>query len=112
MKKYYVKDGNVMHSDAGMEDYCGVMYDPDEVDARIAKLERLLDVERRVVAAAHQSAAVAVKWKADAERLGARVNELEKALRFYAKVIGQSKSMDMRIVHQDGGEIARKALGL
>jgi hypothetical protein len=39
MKKYYVRDGNVCHSNEGMEDDCGVMYDPVEVDARIAELE-------------------------------------------------------------------------
>jgi hypothetical protein len=42
MRKYYVKDGNVHHSDAGIENDCGVMYDPEEVDARIEMLESAL----------------------------------------------------------------------
>lgn len=38
MKKYYVHDGNVCHSNGGMEDDCCVMYDASDVDARIAQI--------------------------------------------------------------------------
>ena len=35
---------------------------------------------------------------------------LREALEFYARVLGQSKSMDRRIVHQDSGDKAKQAL--
>lgn len=41
-----------------------------------------------------------------------RILELRNALIFYSVVLGQSKSMDYRIIHQDGGKKARVALRL
>lgn len=40
-----------------------------------------------------------------------RIETLEKALQFYAKHLGQSHSLDYRIIVQDGGKRAREALG-
>lgn len=39
-----------------------------------------------------------------------RVREMRGALMFYERSLGLSKSLDRRIVHQDGGERARNAL--
>lgn len=41
MKQYYVRDGNVLHSTDGADEYC-LMYDSEEVDTRIEKLESAL----------------------------------------------------------------------
>lgn len=57
----------------------------DYAKSRIAELERLLDVERRATAAAQEQADKASRWEAEANRLGERVAELEKALRHFAK---------------------------
>lgn len=65
----------------------------EEKDARIAELERHATVQYH-------------------DALHRRIAELENALRWYAVTLGNSRSMDMRIIHQDGGQKARDALGL
>lgn len=67
--------------DAFTHQYCHSDSEVEDLRDRIAELERLLDVERRAVAAAHGSAEIAVRWEAEAKKLGERVVELEKALR-------------------------------
>lgn len=81
MKKHFV-DRDRMYST--YQHHTGTaVYLASAVDARIVELERLLDVERRAVAVAHQHADIAVRWETAAKELAKRVDELEKALRAY-----------------------------
>lgn len=80
MKKYYVRDGNVAHSDAGMEDDCGVMYDPNEVEARVAKLEHELEIRKAAVEAQHDLIKQVRTLTRSNARLRAKIDRLSRSL--------------------------------
>jgi len=49
-------------------------------------------------------------WKQRAESAEAKLKKCREALEFYARILGNSKSMDIRIIHQDGGNRAQQTL--
>lgn len=103
-------NGLSQHAAAMREDSeDGAYYHRADVDAREAQWIAIDRAQKARIAELELSAQQSALERDFAIE---RVAEMAKALQFYAKVLGQSKSMDMRIIHQDGGKTARNALAL
>lgn len=90
----------------------------ERVNATGSDIGTLLQAERdrrALLAELDRMSAELEEWKRGSvivnERLLGEVDKLRAALRWYADHMGASRSMDMRLIVQDGGQRAREALG-
>jgi hypothetical protein len=63
-----------------MEDDCGVMYDPNEVEARVAKLEHELEIRKAAVEAQHDLIKQVRTLTRSNARLRAKIDRLSRSL--------------------------------